>query len=121
MKTGQYIKTEVTAEKMAKGVFPNPSKEPSQTLFALNQQMRQKGGEFLAITDISGRINAQTAPTTALAIIQESMIPTSALFKRILDAESEEFQVLFRINQRTFSEQKYQQILDDEHANAKQD
>ena len=121
MKTGQYIKTEVTAEKMAKGVFPNPSKEPSQTLFALNQQMRQKGGEFLAITDISGRINAQTAPTTALAIIQESMIPTSALFKRILDAESEEFQVLFRINQRTFSEQKYQQILDDEQANAKQD
>jgi hypothetical protein len=121
MKTGTYIKTEVTAEKMAKGIFPNPSKEPSSTLFQLNQQMREKGGEFLAITDISGRINAQTAPTTALAIIQESMIPTSALFKRILDAESEEFQVLFRINQRTFSEEKYQEILDDETANAKQD
>jgi hypothetical protein len=121
MKTGTYVKTEVTAEKMAKGVFPNPSKEPSSTLFQLNEQMRAKGSEFLAITDISGRINAQTAPTTALAIIQESMIPTSALFKRILDAESEEFQVLFRVNQRTFSEKKYQEILDDPQANAKSD
>lgn len=121
MKTGQYIKTEVTAEKMAKGIFPNPSKEPSPTLFQLNEQMRMKGAEFLASVDISGKINAQTAPGTALAIIQESMIPTSALFKRILDAESEEFQVLFRINQRTFSDQKYQEILDDPEANAKQD
>lgn len=121
LKQGTYLRTEVPAEKFAKGIFPNPAQEPSAALFQLNEQMRERGSQFLASVDVSGAITAQTAPTTALAIIQESMISTSALFKRILDAESEEFQVLFRIDQRTFNQQKYQQILDDPNANAEVD
>jgi chaperonin GroES len=121
LKTGQYLKTEVPAEKFAKGILPNPTGEPSPTLFALNEQMRNKGAEILVSTDVGSQITGQTAPLTALSIIQEGMISTSALFKRILDAESDEFQVLFRINQRTFPDDKYQAILDDPQADARAD
>jgi chaperonin GroES len=121
LKTGEYIKTEVPADKFQKGVLPNPTGEPSPTLMALNEQMRMKGGEVLATSDIGNQVTAQTAPMTALAIIQEGMISTSALFKRILDAESNEFQILFRINGRTFDDLKYQTILDDPTANAQAD
>ena len=106
LKTGEYIKTEVPADKFAKGILPNPTGEPSPTLMALNEQMRMKGSEVLATTDIGNQVTAQTSPMTALAIIQEGMISTSALFKRILDAESNEFQILFRINGRTFDDLK---------------
>lgn len=121
LRQGTYIRTEVPADKFAKGIFPNPTQEPSPTLFKLNEQMRERGQRFLAIADVSGAITAQTAPTTALAIIQESNISTSALFKRILDAQSEEFQILFRIDRRTFNNEKYQKILDDPQANAEAD
>ena len=118
---GKYIHTDVPAEKLAKGIFPNPSPEPSAVLFQLNEKMTSRGKEFLALADVSGRINAQTAPTTALAIIQEAMIPTSALFKRVLDAQSDEFQVLFRLNRQTLKDLKYQQILDQPEASVEQD
>lgn len=121
LKQGQYIKTEVPADKFQKGILQNPIGEPSQTLMALNDKMQIRGQQFLSIADASGQISANTAPTTALAIIQEGMIPTSALFKRIIKATSHEFQVLFRIDQRTFDQETYAMILDDPNANVEQD
>ena len=120
LKQGTYIKTEVPAAKLAQGIFPNPTQEPSQVLLALNENMKERADRLLATADISGQVTAQTAPTTALAIIQESMITTSALFKRVMDAESKEFQILFKINQRTFSQEEYEKILD-EPANVRED
>lgn len=113
---GEYKQTEVPAEKLAKGIFPQPLQEPSQTAYQMRADMTERAKGFLAVVDVSGKLQANTPPTTALAIIQEAIIPTTALFKRILAAESKEFQVLFRINQRTFPKQKYQRILDDPQA-----
>lgn len=116
LKMGQYVKTDVPAEKLAKGIFPNPTQEPSQALLALNQQMSNRAQTFLAVADLSGQIQASTAPTTALAIIQEGMTATNALFKRIIDSQTEEFQVLYRINKTTFNPDLYKDILDDPEA-----
>ena len=49
------------------------------------------------------------------------MVPTSALFKRILNATSKEFKNLYRLNKLTLSSYKYQRILDDEAANVETD
>lgn len=113
---GEYKQTEVPAEKLAKGIFPQPLQEPSNTAHQMRTEMTERARGFLSVVDISGKLQANTAPTTALAIIQEAIIPTTALFKRILSAESREFQILFRINQGTFPAAKYQKILDDESA-----
>lgn len=118
---GEYKQTEVPAEKLAKGIFPQPLQEPSQTAYQMRTDMQARANGFLAVVDVSGKIQANTAPTTALAIIQEAIIPTTALFKRILSAESREFQILFRINQRTFPKDKYQKILDDAQADPQVD
>ena len=111
LRINEWLKTEVPADKFAKGLFPNPAKEPSQVLFQLNENLKVRGRGFLAVTDLAEQISANTAPTTALTIIQEAMVPTSALFKSILDSEGEEFRILFRINQRTLDDEKYSQIL----------
>lgn len=118
---GEYKQTEVPADKLAKGIFPQPLQEPSQTAYQMRADMQARANGFLAVVDVSGKIQANTAPTTALAIIQEAIIPTTALFKRILSAESKEFQILFRINQATFPKDKYQRILDDPQADPQTD
>jgi len=118
---GEYKQTEVPADKLAKGIFPQPLQEPSQTAYQMRSDMQARANGFLAVVDVSGKIQANTAPTTALAIIQEAIIPTTALFKRIISAESKEFQILFRINQATFPKDKYQRILDDEQADPQVD
>ena len=118
---GEYKQTEVPADKLAKGIFPQPLQEPSQTAYQMRDAMQQRAQGFLAVVDVSGKIQANTAPTTALAIIQEAIIPTTALFKRILSAMSRELQILYRINQKTFPADKYREILDDPEADPQAD
>lgn len=118
---GQYMQTEVPAEKLAKGIFPQPLQSADPTSYNMRKDMMERSRGFLAVVDVSGKLQATTAPTTALAIIQEAIIPTTALFKRILSATSREFQILFRINQRTFPADKYRKILDEEGADPQTD
>lgn len=118
MRIGEWISTELSPENLQRGFFPNPQPEPSQTLFALNEKLEQQGRGFAAVSDAAQAINANTAPTTALAIIQENMIPTSALLAKIIAAESREFQVLFRLNQRYFDPELYKKILDEPKASS---
>ena len=118
MRIGEWVSTELSPESLQNGFFPNPQPEPSQTLFALNEKLEQQGRNFAALVDSSGAIQANTAPTTALAIIQENLIPTSALMGRVLDAESHEFMVLYRLNQRYFDPEMYKTILDEPDASS---
>lgn len=118
MRIGEWISTELSPENLQRGFLPNPQPEPSQTLFALNEKLEQQGRGFGAVSDAAGDIQSNTPPTTALAIIQENLIPTSALLAKILDAESKEFQVLFRLNQRFFDPELYKQILDEPEASS---
>jgi NADH dehydrogenase/NADH:ubiquinone oxidoreductase subunit G len=87
----------------------------------LNEKLEQQGRGFAAIVDTSGQIQANTAPTTALAIIQEAMISTSALMGRVIDSMSDEFQILFDLDKRVFDPELYKVILDDEKASSVSD
>jgi len=121
MKIGEWVSTEVSAQNLQTSMMPNPSKEPSPTLFALNEKLELQGRDFIAGVDASGQIQANTAPTTALAMVQESLIGTSALMGRVLDSMSEEFQVLFMLNRRFFDPEAYKKILDDPQADSRND
>jgi len=118
---GEYKSTDITAKDLHQGILPNPAPEPSQVLFALNEKLEQQGRSFAAIVDASGQISANTAPTTALALIQESLTSVSALMSRILESMSKEFQIVYRLNQTTFDPELYKTILDDPEANALSD
>lgn len=121
MRPGVYHATEIPARDMQTGILANPSPEPSDVLFQLNEKLEQQGRTFAAIVDTSGQITANTAPTTALAIIQEALIPTSALIGRVLDGMSKEFQILFDLNKRTFDPELYKKLLDDPNASSAAD
>lgn len=113
-KPGEFTETNIGPRDLQTGILPNPNPEPSSVLFALNEKLEQQGRSFAAIVDVSGQIQANTAPTTALAIIQEALITTSAMMGRILDSMSNEFQILFKINRTTFDPELYKNILDED-------
>lgn len=118
---GEWKSTEVSAQDLQQSMLPLPIKEPSQVLFALNEKLEQQGRQSAIVADAITQIQANTAPTTALAIIQEALIPSSAIMGRIIDAESEEFQKLFQLNQKFFDPRLYQIILDDPQADFRTD
>lgn len=121
MRQGEFKSTNIEASQLHNSILHHQFKEPSQTLFQLNEKMEAEGRGLIASTDLDGQITAQTAPTTALAIIHESLLTLSALMDNVTQAESEEFQILFHINQRTLDPKEYQIVLDDEEADFKAD
>jgi hypothetical protein len=121
LKPGEYKSTEIAAKDLQTGILPNPNPEPSAVLFQLNEKLEAQGRNLTAIVDASGQIQANTAPTTALALIQESLITVSALMGRIIDSMSEEFQIMFNLNKKTFDPELYKKILDEPEASAVED
>jgi hypothetical protein len=61
-------------------------------------------------------IQSNTAPTTALAMIQESRIQHTAHMSMIVDSMSEEFQIIFALNRDYVDEAEYKEVVGDDEA-----
>ena len=62
---------------------------------------------------------SNTAPTTALALIQESMTQHSAHMARIIRSMGREFSILFEITRDYFSQEDYAIVTGDDEADIK--
>lgn len=116
VKPGEYIQTECTPETLQTSIMNLPFKEPSQTLFLLNDKLENTARSFGAGADVGGQIQANTAPTTALAMIQESMIPNTAHMSMIIDSMTNEFNVLFELDRAYLDADDYKEIVGDDEA-----
>lgn len=116
MKPNTYMQTECSPETLLASIAPIPVKEPSQTLFMLNEKLEASARSFSANADIGGQIQSNTAPTTALAMIQEGLIPHTAHMSMIIDSMSEEFKVLFQLNRSHLDPDEYKTVVGDDEA-----
>jgi chaperonin GroES len=116
VKMGEFTQTELTAQDLQSGLMKLPYSEPSQTLFMLNEKMENSARSFSANVDNGGMIQSNTAPTTALAMIQESRIQHTAHMSMIVDSMSEEFQIIFALNRDYVDDAEYKEVVGDDEA-----
>ena len=90
-------------------------------LFTLNQAMEEKLRQLTVSTDFKGLLAPNAPATTTLALIQQAMIPLSAIMQRIIMSESEEFRKLFTLNLRFTDPNIYREVTGDPEAEFKQD
>lgn len=113
---GEYVTTEVRPEHLHQSILPLPYKEPSPTLYQLNEKMESAARGFGASIDMDGRIQGNTAPTTALAMIQESLIQQTAHNALIADSMGDEFKILYAIDRDYLEQSDYVKITGDDEA-----
>lgn len=116
IKPGEWIGTEIPADQLQASMMPWPFKEPSQTLFALNEKLDGIGRSFTVNADIGSQIQSNTAPTTALAMIQEAMMNQTAHMSHIATSMSEEFGILYKLNRDYLDPEDYKVIVGDDEA-----
>lgn len=114
IKMGQLLGTDIPAADLQNGINLLDFGEPSQTLLVLNQNMKAEAQEISASADLTQAIGANAPATTMLGLIQEQMMPVSALIQRIYRAEKQEFKKLFLLNAKFTDPSEYQNILDEE-------
>jgi len=75
--TGEWKKTEATAEQLQRGVAPLPTKEPSATLFNLLGLVMELTRDLAAIQDVlaGDSPGANTSPTTVMALTPSGPCP----------------------------------------------
>jgi hypothetical protein len=113
---GEYIQTECSPDTLQSSIMNLPFKEPSPALYALNEKLENSARSFSANSDLGGQLQANTAPTTALAMIQESLIPHTAHMSMIIDSMSSEFNILYQLNRAHLDSDDYKKIVGDDEA-----
>lgn len=116
IKMGEFIQTEVSSAELQNSIMPLPYGEPSQTLFMLNEKLENSARSFSSNVDNASQLQANTAPTTALAIIQQSQIQHTAHMAMIVDSMTDEFNIIYRINKEYIDDAEYKEVVGDDEA-----
>jgi len=116
LKPGEYKQTEVPSQNLAASILPLPYKEPSPTLYQLNEKMEGAARAFGQAIDLEGQLQANTAPTTALAMIQESLVKQTAHNAMLARAIGREAEYLYSIMRDYLDPDEYKEITADDEA-----
>jgi len=95
---GEFRDVDVPSGTMRDNILPLPYKEPSQTLFALMNQIIDEGRRFAAAADMKvSDMSANSPVGTTLAILERTLKVMSAVQARIHYSMKEEFRLLKKI------------------------
>ena len=118
---GQYNQLDVDAETLQKGLVNYPFKEPSAALMQLNETTKAETRQLASMINLQDTLAPNAPAATTLGILQEKLIPTTALIGRILRSMGEEFGKMFDLNMSYTDPIMYQEVLDDPQADYKAD
>lgn len=118
---GEFTQVDVDAATMQQGIMPFPFKEPSQGLMALNETAKNEARSLAAMINLQDTIAPNAPAATTLGLLQEKMVPTTALIGRILRSMGDEFCKMFDLNAKYTDPMMYAEVLDDPQADYKAD
>ncbi|MFZ9585597.1 MAG: hypothetical protein ACO280_11675, partial [Pseudohongiellaceae bacterium] len=92
---GEFRDVDVPSGSIRDNILPLPYKEPSQTLYALFQQIVQEGRAFASSGDMKVSDMSANAPVgTTLAILERTLKVMTAVQSRLHNAMKQEFKLL---------------------------
>lgn len=99
---------------IANSIVPMTFPGPDAVLFQMLGMLIEAGKEVASVKDImTGDTGTKNmTATTTLALIEQGMMVSNAVFKRVFRAMAEEFRMLARINAETLTDEKYNAFHD---------
>lgn len=112
---GEWKRVEgITSGPLRDNILPLQLPGPSATLFELLGMLIEAIKGITSVSDIlSGNQDSQTAPTTALALIEQGQKVFTAIYQRIHRSLGAEARVVFTLNRDYLDEEKYFALDDD--------
>ena len=111
---GEWKAVNATGDDIRKGIFPLPTRDPSNVLFQLLGMIVQSTKELASVAEIFvGKMPGQNTPaTTTQSTIEQGMKVFTSIFKRVYRSLTKEFHKLYKLNQQYVDVQAYVDVLD---------
>lgn len=107
LKWGEWREVEGYSDDIRKALMPNPTREPSQTLHHLLGTVVEDARRLGSVADLNvGDSNEEAPVGTTLALMEQGIKVMSAIHKRLYRSQTEEYQILARVN-RDFLPEEY--------------
>lgn len=97
-KPGVYKQTNITSTNLANSVMPFQFKEPSQTLLALTEGLKNEVKEMTSQFNYEQVLSPNIPAASVLGALQEGVIPTSSLLMNVVSSMNKEFQIMYDLN-----------------------
>jgi len=112
-KPGEWKSADAPTGRIADNIFPMPIREPSGVLFNLLGMVVQFSNDISSVNDIlTGQVQQATAPTTALALIEQGMRVFTGIYKRLYRCLKREGQLIFSLNAKFLTDEEYFRVMD---------
>jgi chaperonin GroES len=112
---GEWKQANNTGDDLRKGIFPMPTREPSNVLFQLLSLLIDAGKDLTSVQDLMvGKNPGQNQPfSTSQMVMEQGLKVFNGIYKRIYRSMSEEFQLLYEVNSEHMDLERYMEVLDD--------
>lgn len=102
-----------SADDIRKAIYTHQFPGPSPVLFQLVDLLLAAAKDITAVKDVlTGEAPSQQPATSTLALIEQGLSVFTAIYKRIYRSLRKEYQLLWRLNARYLSPEKYKAVLD---------
>lgn len=114
-KPGEWKTVQTTGDDLRKGIYPMPTREPSNVLLSLLQMLISSAERLASVKDIMvGENPGQNQPySTTVAVLEQGMKVFVSIYKRIYRSLGKEYKKVYMLNSTYLDEQKYFNVLDD--------
>jgi len=114
-KPGEWKTVQSTGDDLRKGIYPMPTRDPSNVLFQLLDMLIQSGERLASVKDIMvGENPGQNQPySTTVAVLEQGMKVFVSIYKRIYRSLGKEYKKIYRLNSYYLDKEKYFNVLDD--------
>lgn len=111
---GEWKLAQAGGGEIRNSIVPMTFPGPNQVMFEMLGFLLEAGKDVASVKDImTGDTGTKNmTATTTLALIEQGMMMSNAIFKRVFRAMSEEFRLLAKINAATLSEEAYAKFHD---------
>jgi hypothetical protein len=112
---GEYKPLRISGQALREGIVDMPVPEPNQTLFSVMQLLDGKASSLANLSQFNTEnFTANTAPTTAMIMYDQSTKKLRAILKRVFMAFSKEVDHLVKANEEYLNVERYSFLLQKE-------
>tara|TARA_R110000803_G_scaffold115793_5_gene184357 strand:- start:3725 stop:5782 length:2058 start_codon:yes stop_codon:yes gene_type:complete len=97
-KPGLFRQTSIAARDLQSSIMMDPIKEPSMAFIQINEMLKAEISDIGTKVNIAEALSPNVPAISVLGMLQEGIVPTTALMSRIIDSMTDEFSIIASLN-----------------------